>query len=175
MKRFWVIFGATIGSIVALVAIVIAIALWVVFTPERLTPIVARQLPRFVTCETAVERVELTFFSSFPHLELQIEGVSLGGATASEGSDEGVSADSLVRLERLAARVDVRTFLKDKALILSDIELHKGAVDLRVDSLGRGNWDVFRADPQADTLDEGGFKIARIDVDFARSLAIHLC
>lgn len=166
MKRFWVVFGAAVGSIVALLAAGIAIVLWFIFTPERLTPIVARQLPRFVTCETAVERVELTFFSSFPHLELQIEGVVLGGSPMADRVRTDGNAASLVRLERLGARVDVRTFLMDKTLVLSDIELHKGAIDARVDSLGRGNWDIFRADPQADTLNEGGFEIERIDVDF---------
>ncbi len=73
MKRFWKIFAISLGSVLGLVAVAVCVALWLVFTPARLTPIVERQLPRFVTCDVAVESVELTFFSSFPRFGLGID------------------------------------------------------------------------------------------------------
>lgn len=162
MKKFWKIFAITVGSIVGLALLSIVIAVWIVFTPSRLTPIVAKQLPRFVTCETAVDRVELTFFSSFPRLGLRIDGVRLVNPM------EGVPCDTLARLERLDATVDVKAFLFRNELILSDIVLRDGSVCLFTDSLGRTNFDIVKStpDPAADTTASDGFSLARIDVDF---------
>jgi hypothetical protein len=62
MKKTFKIVAWTIGSLVVVVSLVAAIAIWLVFTPAKLTPIVRQQLPKFVTCETTLDQVDLTFF-----------------------------------------------------------------------------------------------------------------
>ena len=161
MKKSVKITLISLGSLVGLVLVAIVVALWLVFTPARLTPIVERQLPQFVSCPTAVERVELTFFSSFPRLGLRIDGVSLINPV------EGAPCDTLVRLDRLNAVVDVRAFLKRDELILRDIVLRNGTVCLFTDAAGRTNYDIVRSSPEPapETEEEGGFTISRIDLD----------
>lgn len=158
MKKFWKIFAISLSSLTGIALIAVIVALWLVFTPARLTPIVAGQLPRFVTCEAAVERVEITFFSSFPRLGLRVDGVSLVNPV------EGAPCDTLASVSRLNATVDVRALLRRGELIVSGIELRRGRLCLYADSLGRTNYDIVRSEPYADTTSTG-FTISRIDVD----------
>ena len=65
MKKALKLIAVTLSSIVGLVLIVAVVAIWVVFTPAKLTPIVRDQLPKFVTCETTLDEVDLTFFQPF--------------------------------------------------------------------------------------------------------------
>mgnify|MGYP006897802775 FL=1 len=76
MKKALKIFGITLGSIVILLALVIGLALWVVFTPERLTPIVRNVAKEYVKCDHHIGKVELTFFSTFPHFGLSLDSIT---------------------------------------------------------------------------------------------------
>ena len=66
MKRTLKIIGITIGSLIGVLLLLVTTALWVVFTPERLTPIVRSIASDYVLCDHKIEKVELTFFSTFP-------------------------------------------------------------------------------------------------------------
>ena len=160
MKKFWKIFLISLGSLLLFVCIVICIALWFVFTPARLTPIVNKQAAKFVTCPAEIDRVELTFFSSFPRLGLKVDGLRLVNPT------DGAPCDTLLRLDRLNAAIDVRAFLKRDELILSDIVLRNGTVCLFTDSLGRVNYDILDLGPSEEPeTEEGGLTISYIDAD----------
>ena len=54
MKKALKIIGWTLLSIVLLVVVAVTIAMYVVFTPERLTPIARQAAAKFITCETYV-------------------------------------------------------------------------------------------------------------------------
>ncbi|MDR2891267.1 MAG: AsmA family protein [Alistipes sp.] len=161
MKKFVKITLISLGSLVGLALLVIVVALWVVFTPARLTSIVEKQLPNFVTCEASVERVELTFFSSFPRLGLQVDGVALVNAM------EGAPSDTLLSLDRLHAAVDVRAFLRRDELRLSDVVLSGGTACLFTDEEGRTNYDIVKpaAEEPAPVPEEGGFALSHIDLN----------
>ena len=77
MKKALKILGITLGSTIGLVLLVLAVALWVLFTPARLTPIVRDVASHYVQCEHEIGNVELTFFSTFPHFGLAIDSVLL--------------------------------------------------------------------------------------------------
>lgn len=146
----------TLGSVAGLAIIAVAVALWIVFTPARLTPIVNKQAARFVTCHAETDRVELTFFSTFPRLGLRADNLRLVNPV------DGSPCDTLARFGRVRAAIDVRAFLRRDELILSDIELRDGTVCLFTDSLGRTNYDIVRSEPEAET-DTAGLSIKSID------------
>ena len=75
MKKALKIFAVALSSIIGLVLLVIGLAIWVVFTPERLTPIVREVANEYVQCEHTIGKVELTFFSTFPHFGLAIDSI----------------------------------------------------------------------------------------------------
>ena len=62
MKKGWKIALISLGSLLGLVVVVAAVALWLVFTPSQLTKIVNNLAGRYVQCETRFGRVNLTLW-----------------------------------------------------------------------------------------------------------------
>ena len=101
MKKALKIVGITLGSVFILLAVVIGSALWVVFTPERLTPIVRKVASEYVKCDHEIGKVELTFFSTFPHFGLAIDSLTLINPVA------GAPTDTVVHIPHAVVREDV--------------------------------------------------------------------
>ena len=77
MKTTLKIIAWALSSFILIVLIAIAVSIWWVFTPEKITPLVQKQLQTMLTCETRFDRVELTFFSTFPEFTLHLHGFSM--------------------------------------------------------------------------------------------------
>jgi len=73
IKKTLKITGISLGSLLLLFIIAVLILTYLVFTPEKITPIVKKQLKNYITAETNLKSVELTFFSSFPSFGLKID------------------------------------------------------------------------------------------------------
>ena len=87
MKKALKITGWTLLSLLLVVLIVVCVAVYVVFTPERLTPIVRKYVPQFVTCETSLDEADLTFFSTFPEFGVRLHNVCLKNPMPGSPSD----------------------------------------------------------------------------------------
>lgn len=117
------IIGWTLFGIVMTVIAVVCIAMYVIFTPERLTPIARQAADKFVACEYEIGEVDLTFFSTFPRFGLRADGLLLINPKA------GAQNDTVVEAKHLIATVDVMEFLNHNNLhvheaILDDASVH---------------------------------------------------
>ena len=137
MKRIWKIIGITLGSLLGVVLLVISVALWLVFTPERLTPIVRQVADKIITAEHEVGQVELTFFSTFPDFGLRAEGLTIVNPV------EGAQSDTLLSAPEVVATVDVMAFLRDENLIVKELSLRDAVVNAYLSADGKTNFDVF--------------------------------
>ena len=137
MKRTLKIIGITIGSLIGVLLLLVTTALWVVFTPERLTPIVRSIASDYVLCDHKIEKVELTFFSTFPKFGLEIDSVLLMNAM------EGAPSDTLLAAPKLTATVDIAKLL-NKDLHIYELCLTDMQANVYVDALGTSNLDIFR-------------------------------
>lgn len=61
--------GIGIAAIAVLVIAVISIAVWYL-TPQKLTPMVNRAASEYLLADVDAKRVELTFWHTFPRLEV---------------------------------------------------------------------------------------------------------
>ena len=147
MKRFWKIIGITLGSLLGVVLLVISVALWLVFTPKRLTPIVRQVADKIITAEHEVGQVELTFFSTFPDFGLRAEGLTIVNPMV------GAQSDTLLSAPEVVATVDVMAFLRDKNLVVKELSLREAVVNAYMSVDGKTNFDVF-ALPEDTTADE---------------------
>lgn len=147
MKRVWKIIGITLGSLLGVVLLVISVALWLVFTPKRLTPIVRQVADKIITAEHDVGQVELTFFSTFPDFGLRAEGLTIVNPLV------GAQCDTLLSAPEVVATVDVMAFLRDENLVVKELSLHEAVVNAYLTANGKTNFDVF-ALPEDTTADE---------------------
>lgn len=148
MKKVLKIVFITLVALIVMVVITISFALWFVFTPEKLTPVIQKQAGRFITCQLGIEQVELTFFSTFPHFGLRVSGLELINPVL------GAPSDTLLRADELVATIDASAWWKDKDLILNDFYLENVVVNAFTDSEGHSNFNVFSlpgADVKKDT------------------------
>ena len=137
MKKALKIFGITLGSIVVLLAVVIGSALWVVFTPERLTPIVRNVAKEYVKCEHHIGKVELTFFSTFPHFGLSLDSITVVNPTA------GAPSDTVAYIPHAVVSVDVLAFLNEQTLSIPTLRMPDMQATIYVAADGSANYDVL--------------------------------
>ncbi len=129
-----------LASLVFLIILGISVALWFVFTPERISPVVKNQANELLTCYTDIGRVELTFFRTFPRFGLKLEDLLLINPV------QGATNDTLLNIKSMTGDIDIMAFWRRNEVILSDFMLENGTLHAFIDSLGNTNFDVMVAD-----------------------------
>ncbi|MCM1034290.1 MAG: hypothetical protein NC038_02410 [Paludibacter sp.] len=137
MKRFLKIFGITLGSILGILAVALCVALYIVFTPKRLTPIVRNIADKYISCQHYIGDVELTFFSTFPDFGLHIDGLYLLNAM------EGVQSDTLLAAPEAVAVINPIKFLHSEELDIRKVLLKNVTANVFCNENGESNTDVF--------------------------------
>ncbi len=138
--------------------IAISIVIWIVFTPERITPIVRKQAAKYITCKSEIGSVELTFFSTFPNFGLKVRDFALINPV------EGSMSDTLVRVNELVGVVDAKAYWKKKDIILIGLEMNGGSVNVYSDSLGNTNYNIMPPDPNPDPAEASETELPFIDI-----------
>lgn len=147
MKKALKIFGITLGCIILLLAIVIGSALWVVFTPKRLTPIVRNVASEYVKCEHHIGKVELTFFSTFPHFGLAIDSLTVVNPV------EGAPSDTVLSVPHAVTSVDVMALFNENTLSIPTLSMPDLQTNIYIAANGQANYDIL-ALPQDTTTED---------------------
>ena len=137
MKKALKIFAVALSSIIGLVLLVIGLAIWVVFTPERLTPIVREVANEYVQCEHTIGKVELTFFSTFPHFGLAIDSIIVVNPV------EGAPSDTVLSVPHAVTSVDVMALLNEKTLSIPTLSMPNIQANIYIAADGQANYDVL--------------------------------
>ena len=151
MKKALKIFGITLGCIILLLAIVIGSALWVVFTPERLTPIVRNVASEYVKCEHHIGKVELTFFSTFPHFGLAIDSLTVVNPV------EGAPSDTVLSVPHAVTSVDVMALLNEQTLSIPTLRMPDLQANIYIAADGQANYDILALPQDTTTEDTTAF------------------
>ena len=141
------IIGWTLLGIVLTVIAVVCLAMYVVFTPARLTPVARQVADKFIACPYEIGEVDLTFFSSFPRFGLRADGLLL------INPKEGAQNDTVVEAKHFVATVDVAEFLNHKNLHVYEAILDDASVNFYIAPDGTTNLSgAFITSP--DTVEE---------------------
>jgi hypothetical protein len=139
MKKALRILKKSSIALALLIIIGLVITMWLVLTPERITPIVSNQANKLLDCEVKVGTVDLTFFKTFPRLGLHIEDFTLINPV------KGAQSDTLAHFDDFIASIDHKEWRKNHSVVLNEIHLKNGAANVYVDSLGNTNYDIYQA------------------------------
>ena len=154
MKRALQIIGWTLLGIVLTVVVAATIVCYVVFTPERLTPIARQAADRFITAEHQIGSVDLTFFSTFPRFGLRADGLLIINPKA------GAQNDTVIAAPKLVATVDVMEFLNHRNLHVHEAVLDDALVNFYIAPDGTTNLtDVFVTSPDTTEEDTTAFSL----------------
>jgi hypothetical protein len=158
MKKVLKIIAISLASLLAILLITVGILSWVIFTPEKLTPIVRNQMDNMLICDYELGEVELTFFSTFPQFGLQINDLTIINPLPEAPSDTVFSASKML------AFLDIKPLWKNNELIINEVEIKKAQILAFTDSLGNANYDIMKPDEEPDTTAfELPFNLLQID------------
>jgi hypothetical protein len=158
MKKFIKIFFISLLSLLGVLLVAVSVLIWIVFTPERITPIVRKQAAKFITCKSEIGSVELTFFSTFPNFGLKVRDFALINPVA------GSMSDTLVSVNELVGVVDAKAYWKKKDIILIGLEMNGGSVNVYSDSLGRTNYNIMPPDTNPTPVSASKTELPFIDI-----------
>ena len=141
------IIGWTLLGLVLTVVAVACIAMYIIFTPERLTPVARQAADKFIACKYEIGEVDLTFFSTFPRFGLRADGLLL------INPKEGAQNDTVVEAKHLVATVDVAEFFNHQNLHVYEAILDDASVNFYIAPDGTTNLSgAFITSP--DTVEE---------------------
>jgi len=145
MKKALKITGIVLASFVGLVLIVVGIAVGMLTSSGRLTKMVKKYAPQFITCEMELDKADLTLFKSFPNVGIDIENVALINPMA------GSPSDTLANIDDLTVVLDLKKLLNEKEIVIKKCILEDAFVNLYTDTIGNNNFDVFKTKEDNDT------------------------
>jgi len=127
-------------SLLFLLIASVSFALWFVFTPERISPVIRNQADKLLTSQTEIGRVELTFFSTFPNFGLRVDSILLINPV------ENAQSDTLLSVGRFTGVVDMVALLRRNEIMLSGFTLENGNINAFFNADGISNLDIMVTD-----------------------------
>ena len=167
MKKALKITGITLASLVGLVIIVAVVAATMVTSSGRLTKMVKKYAPEFITCEMQLGKADLTLFKTFPEVGLEIENVALINPMA------GSPSDTLANIDNLIVVLDAKKLLKEKEIIVRKCILEDAFVNLYTDSIGNTNLNVFNSKEDDDTSDSFDYLVDIEEIKLKNSTLLY--
>ncbi len=87
---------------------------------------------------------DLTIFSSFPNLSIELNNLSVVNQSPFEG-------DTLAGMKQLSLTIDIMSVIGGGQIDIESILLNQPLINLLVLKDGRANWDIAKADSAAAT------------------------
>ena len=148
-KRIAKIALISVGGLLAAVLLAAGIALSVLLSPKRLTPLVNQVASGFLRAEVHIRKADVTFFSTFPHIGLELkEGLVVSHALRDSAF---LPEDTLCAFHRCVVGLNVRAYTRHKQLSFATVELDSVDGRLFMDTAGRANYQIVVADTSAET------------------------
>ena len=132
----------SVASLLGLLLVAVVVALYIVFTPARLTSIVNKLSDKYILCESHFDRVNLSLFKTFPNAGLDVKNVVLVNPVA------GAQNDTLAALKDLTVAINIRDFIKHRDIKVEKLFLDDVFANIFIADDGSTNFDIF---PSGDT------------------------
>lgn len=158
MKKSVKIILISSGSLLALLILVVLTAMYLIFTPARLTSIVNRLSEDYVNCESDFGKVELTLFKTFPFAGIEVHDVALVNPT------DFAPNDTLASVATCTLAINVRDFLEDGSIVVKELIVDGVSAHLAVAQDGRTNYDILPTSEEVEEPSEADTASLRVDL-----------
>ncbi|WP_372645546.1 hypothetical protein, partial [Ancylomarina sp.] len=150
--------GIALLGLVFVLILAAAIGMWYLFTPEKLSPIVNKQAKEYLACNTMIEKVEPTFFSTYPFLGIELTNICL-----TENTDTS-KTDTLLYSPKCFASLNVMSYLFDGNITLNPFLVEDAYLNFKIDSLGHSNFDILKSSFDPTEADSEASSLGDIDI-----------
>ena len=138
--------GITLLAIVVLLLSAVTVAVCYL-KPERLTPLVSKYANEYLDAEVGIDRVELSFWHTFPQFELDVRGLNIKSNALRELPDSvrvklPAYSDSLVSIDHFNGAIDIPK-LSIGEIAIYDILINKPKFNIVQTTDKVANYDIF--------------------------------
>lgn len=133
----------TLLSLFLLVSIAAGVAVYFIFTPSKLTPMVEKTAKEYLNADVHFGKIELTFFSTFPDFGLQMTDGTVVSNVFRNGADSVQTRDSLMSIGSCLVTVNPMAYLTKNRIVVKDFVIDHANIYAYVDSTGQANWDIM--------------------------------
>lgn len=166
LRITWISLLGLIVSVSGAMAVVINFVL----TPAKVTPLVEKIANEQLDAHVRVGSVDLTFFSTYPRVELEVkDGLLVSKALKDSCFDK---TDTLVSFKRCRINVNLGAYLGKKRLVIRELTIDSANVYVFRDKDGVANYDIFKASP--DSVRETDTSSSEIPVKGISIKSLHL-
>ena len=174
VKKILKISSISLGSLLIILTVAIAIAIHFVFTPAKLTPVVVNIANQNLNAKLDLGSVDLTFFSSFPRFGLRLTDGTLVSKALRNTS--WLRRDTLVTFSKATLVVNPIDYLQKQRISIYRLTIDSARVYAHIDKDGRANWDIMPSSTEetpADTTSTDTTRIATGGIDIRRLALRH--
>ena len=168
MKRFLKWTAIALASLIGLFLIICTLIVWIL-SPARLTPIVEEQASRLIDGEVHLQRVELTFWSTFPKITVDVDSLevishSLRSLPPEVKASLPADADSLLSLSSFHAGINVLPLLIGH-ISLYDVLFDGPRVNLVQATPDKANYLIFPESEEPQDTVSGPLSLPQISIN----------
>lgn len=136
-KKALKITGISLGSLLALVVILVLVVCWIVFSSSSLTKVATKAIDKYSPARAKIDDVDLTLVGSYPFLGFRLNGLVVY-------DDMEISPyDTLAAVDKFTVTVDFKTLYKERKIILTNLFINGIYANLFTAADGSSNLDVF--------------------------------
>ena len=143
---------------------------WGVLPPEKLTPLVIEQTNKFLDAHLDCERIELTYFETYPHLGIRLTNGHLISHTAEDSTahkeELAIPSDSLIAFKSAVISFRPTDYLFNGKITIGEISIEEPRFYGYVNKKGAANWDIYST--ETDSADTGKKPLPPIDLQKVR-------
>lgn len=136
-------------------AIGFGILRWGVLPPEKLTPLVIEKTNQFIEAHLECERIELTYFETYPYLGVRLVNGRLISHQAEDSTahetELAIPSDSLLSFHRAVVVFNPTDYLFGGKITIPKVLLESPRFYGYVNKEGRANWDIYESAPDTFT------------------------
>ncbi len=136
-KKTLKITGISLGSLLALIIILILVVCGIVFSSSSLTKVATKAIDKYSPARAKIDDVDLTLVGSYPFLGFRLNGLVV------YDDMEASPYDTLAAVDEFTVTVDFKTLYKEKKIILTNLFINGVAANLFTAADGSSNLDVF--------------------------------
>lgn len=133
-------------SVIAVLALVVGLVLNVIFTPAKLTPLITRIANEQLNATVDCEKVELTFFRSFPRLGLRLSN------TYVYSNNDSLSKDTLLAIDNASISFNLYEYFAHRNIEIRRLKLDHPSLHIQLNEDGTTNWDILKPEEVTDTI-----------------------
>ncbi|MDR1980785.1 MAG: AsmA family protein, partial [Tannerellaceae bacterium] len=144
---------------------------WRIFPPERLTPLVVKEVNKMVNGCLTCEKIELTFFETYPHLGIRFTNGQLVSHAIQDSlhiGHEALGADSLLRFSQATVSFRPLDYLFKGIVTIDEIVVKDPSFYGFVDDNGVANWDIFVSGKDSTAVGDSSAALPPIDLQKVR-------